>query len=99
MEEINIIISKIEDNLGECYSYQNGDDVDLIKDLIKDLKEQLILSGVVKPLKDKKAPTFEQWKEMYNYTRKTKNTLIAHGKIYYNSEVYKQYNDWCRSHF
>ena len=92
MEEINIIISKIEDNLGECYSYQNGDDVDLKKDLIKDLKKQLILSGVVNPLKDKKAISFEEWNEQFREFR-SNEIYYYRGSEYNLNEIRQSYDE------
>lgn len=63
-----------------------------------DLKKQLSIHGVVKSLKEKKKPTFKEWQEMYNY-KKVKTLFVAHGKEYYYTEVYKQYQEWLRLHF
>ena len=49
-------------------------------------------------LKDKKKPNFKEWLEMYNY-KKVKTLFVAHGKEYYYTEVYKQYQEWIKLHF
>jgi hypothetical protein len=50
MKKINKIFDKIDDELLECWNDDNEYNIDIVKGLLKELKEQLILYGVVKSL-------------------------------------------------
>tara|TARA_R110002073_G_scaffold187718_1_gene346429 strand:+ start:509 stop:808 length:300 start_codon:yes stop_codon:yes gene_type:complete len=67
----------------EGFTDRNGWKNTSLPTLLKDYKQQLILHGVVKSLKDEDIPTFEEYTQNYGYKR------IGNSSVYKNEGTYK----------
>ena len=71
-----------------------------LADEILQIEKQLAInySQCCEKLKDKKAPSFKDWKKIKQITENNE-LFYLNGKRYYYKEIYKIYKEWCEIHF